>query len=177
MYLVTGLYTGDCYETPESVIRLMAVNMERLRWVNGSSNNSIAINIPSNSLSYYTKDTVYTFKAGNVSHLALGYPLTEFTISNGIVLLHQTNNTLSFPVEGRQLIKGDLISVHNAGKLASLLVGHPVNKHVNRLYKLPRPMPLHVTYYTCEMRNGVLITYHDTRYLDGQLEKALYHLK
>lgn len=32
MRLLTGTYQGDCYEVPESDIRKMAVNMERLRW-------------------------------------------------------------------------------------------------------------------------------------------------
>ncbi len=32
MRLLAGTYQGDCYEIPESDIRKMAVNMERLRW-------------------------------------------------------------------------------------------------------------------------------------------------
>jgi murein L,D-transpeptidase YcbB/YkuD len=32
MRLLAGTYQGDCYEVPESDIRKMAINMERLRW-------------------------------------------------------------------------------------------------------------------------------------------------
>ena len=32
MRLVKGQYVGDCYETPESEVRKIAINMERLRW-------------------------------------------------------------------------------------------------------------------------------------------------
>lgn len=32
MRLVKGQYVGDCYEVPESEVRKIAINMERLRW-------------------------------------------------------------------------------------------------------------------------------------------------
>lgn len=32
MRLVKGQYVGDCYEVPESEVRKVAINMERLRW-------------------------------------------------------------------------------------------------------------------------------------------------
>ncbi|MFA4870136.1 MAG: hypothetical protein WC623_18205 [Pedobacter sp.] len=32
MRLVKGQYVGDCYQTPESEVRIIAINMERLRW-------------------------------------------------------------------------------------------------------------------------------------------------
>lgn len=32
MRLIKGQYVGDCYETPESEARKIAINMERLRW-------------------------------------------------------------------------------------------------------------------------------------------------
>ncbi|RAJ22593.1 L,D-transpeptidase scaffold domain-containing protein [Pedobacter cryoconitis] len=32
MRLIKGQYVGDCYETPESETRKVAINMERLRW-------------------------------------------------------------------------------------------------------------------------------------------------
>lgn len=32
MRLIKGQYVGDCYEVPESAVRKVAINMERLRW-------------------------------------------------------------------------------------------------------------------------------------------------
>lgn len=32
MRLIKGQYVGDCYEIPESAVRKVAINMERLRW-------------------------------------------------------------------------------------------------------------------------------------------------
>jgi len=63
MRLWTGLYTGDCYEIPESDIRLLAINMERLRWANVDSGSYIMVNIPSYTLTLYEADSTYEFKA------------------------------------------------------------------------------------------------------------------
>jgi len=58
----TGQYTGDCYEVPESSIRKLAINMERLRWANVDSGAYIQINIPSYTLNLYEVDSTYNFK-------------------------------------------------------------------------------------------------------------------
>lgn len=58
----TGQYTGDCYEVPESSIRKLAINMERLRWANVDSGAYIQINIPSYTLNLYEADSTYSFK-------------------------------------------------------------------------------------------------------------------
>ncbi len=58
----TGQYTGDCYEVPESSIRKLAINMERLRWANVDSGAYIQINIPSYTLNLYEADSTYNFK-------------------------------------------------------------------------------------------------------------------
>jgi len=58
----TGQYTGDCYEVPESSIRKLAINMERLRWAGVDSGAYIQINIPSYTLSLYEADSTYNFK-------------------------------------------------------------------------------------------------------------------
>jgi len=70
MRLVTGQYVGDCYEMPDSTIRLMAINLERLRWVNSSTSSYLQINVPSYTLTFHQPDTVYTFK------VIVGKPLT-----------------------------------------------------------------------------------------------------
>lgn len=58
----TGQYTGDCYEVPESAIRKLAINMERLRWASIDSGAYIQINIPSYTLNLYEADSIYNFK-------------------------------------------------------------------------------------------------------------------
>jgi murein L,D-transpeptidase YcbB/YkuD len=62
MRLVTGQYVGDCYEMPDSTIRLMTINLERLRWANSSTSSYLQINVPSYTLTLHQPDTVYTFK-------------------------------------------------------------------------------------------------------------------
>jgi len=65
----TGLYTGDCYEIPESSIRKLAINMERLRWANIDTGAYIQVNIPSYTLSLVEPDSTYTF------NVVVGKPL------------------------------------------------------------------------------------------------------
>ncbi|MEP6610567.1 MAG: L,D-transpeptidase family protein [Mucilaginibacter sp.] len=62
MHLLAGLYTGDCYDTPEGDLRKMAVNMERLRWISNDDLYYIGINIPSYTLTVHKPDTAYLFK-------------------------------------------------------------------------------------------------------------------
>jgi L,D-transpeptidase YcbB len=62
MYLLVGLYSGDCYEVPDSTIRKMAINMERLRWIDSEDKTYIQINIPSFTLTFQKPDTAYQFK-------------------------------------------------------------------------------------------------------------------
>jgi len=62
MHLLAGLYACDSYDIPDSVIRKMAVNMERLRWVENTEQTYIDINIPSYTLQFHQPDTTYTFK-------------------------------------------------------------------------------------------------------------------
>ena len=178
MHLVTGLYTGDCYETPESAIRLMAVNLERMRWVNDNVSNFIAINIPSKILSYYINDTVYRFKIKSKVGMNMQININEFSVNNGAMLLHVAGNPLNMQIEGRQVLNTDnFVSVRDAGNLARLLLNRPVNMYNKKRYKLPKTMPGYTTYYTCEMQNGVLFTYKDINLQDAKIEKALYHPK
>jgi len=62
LHLLTGLYAGDCYEIPDSDIRKISVNMERLRWINSDDKTYIHINIPSYTLKFHQPDTTYPFK-------------------------------------------------------------------------------------------------------------------
>lgn len=62
MRLIAGQYICDSYEIPEGEIRTIALNMERLRWVNWPIGSLVHINIPSFILSYKQADTTYEFK-------------------------------------------------------------------------------------------------------------------
>lgn len=37
MRLIKGQYVGDCYEIPEAAVRIVAINMERLRWAESNT--------------------------------------------------------------------------------------------------------------------------------------------
>jgi murein L,D-transpeptidase YcbB/YkuD len=60
--LLVGQYQADCYEIPQEDIRIMAINMERLRWFASDDNTYIKINIPSYTLRLQFPDTAYQFK-------------------------------------------------------------------------------------------------------------------
>jgi len=62
MHLLTGLFTGDCYEIPDSVVRKMAVNLERLRWMNSNDKTCIEVNIPSYTLTFHRPGAETQFK-------------------------------------------------------------------------------------------------------------------
>ncbi|RZL51029.1 MAG: L,D-transpeptidase [Pedobacter sp.] len=62
MKLIAGQYTCDSYETPEGEARKIAMNMERLRWVNLEQSSYLHINVPSFKLVYKKTDSVYMFK-------------------------------------------------------------------------------------------------------------------
>ena len=60
--LLVGQYQADCYEIPQEDIRIMAINMERLRWINTEDKTYVHINIPSYTLTFQKPDTAYQFK-------------------------------------------------------------------------------------------------------------------
>ncbi|SFA38833.1 L,D-transpeptidase catalytic domain [Pedobacter suwonensis] len=62
LHLVKGQYIDDCYEFPEGDARKMAINMERLRWINTGDRYFIQINIPSYTLKLVNNDHVVIFK-------------------------------------------------------------------------------------------------------------------
>lgn len=62
MRLITGQYICDSYEVPEAEVQSIAINMERLRWVNWTNDSFVQINIPSFSLSYQQEANTYEFK-------------------------------------------------------------------------------------------------------------------
>jgi murein L,D-transpeptidase YcbB/YkuD len=60
--LMTGQYTGDSYETDIQTVKLIALNMERMRWEKPMSEPYISINIPAFNLRYYKKSAYQEFK-------------------------------------------------------------------------------------------------------------------
>lgn len=85
MQLVLGQYILDNYEYPPANVRKMAINMERLRWLNSTKGNHIQINIPSFQLKLTTDDTVKLFRVvvGNPENPTQTFEsmLTRFTAS------------------------------------------------------------------------------------------------
>jgi len=62
LHLVKGQYIDDCYEFPEGEARKMAVNMERMRWMDTGSIYYLQINIPSFMLTLHNGDSATIFK-------------------------------------------------------------------------------------------------------------------
>jgi murein L,D-transpeptidase YcbB/YkuD len=61
MHLLAGQYVGDCYDVPDSDIRKIGINLERLRWINSDDKTYVHINIPSFTLKFHQPDTIYQF--------------------------------------------------------------------------------------------------------------------
>lgn len=62
MHLLKGVYQGDCYQIPDSEVRKIAINMERLRWAAINTGTRVQVNIPSFTLKFHCPDSVYEFK-------------------------------------------------------------------------------------------------------------------
>lgn len=62
MQLRVGQQSGDCYEVPDSEIRKMAINLNRLRWADLDQNNYVQINIPTYTLALHEPGNTSYFK-------------------------------------------------------------------------------------------------------------------
>jgi len=269
MHLLEGVYQGDCYDIPDSMVRKMAINMERLRWAAVNDSADIHINIPSFTLSFHRPDTTYQFKVvvgkpawqSPVLNSAISYFTTapEWKIPKKIfaeeiypralrditylsrhhygvydasgnyigatlqalkmvkndpdryyvsqfpgcdnslglivfrfpniydIYLHDTPEQQFFKREERDFSHG-CIRVEHAEQFAGLLLKYDGSANlvpaVHRAiaakrrhdFKLKRPVPIKITYLTCEMKSGVLVTYKDIYDLDKRLEMALYNV-
>jgi len=116
---------------------------------------------------------------------ALG--LLVFRFNNAYdVYLHDTPEQALFKANKRAFSHG-CIRVEQAEKLAALLLlNDNATDKVVALHKaiaayklvnfnLAKPVPIKITYITCLMKDGVLITYDDIYNLDTRLEMALYN--
>jgi murein L,D-transpeptidase YcbB/YkuD len=265
--LLVGQYQADCYEIPQEDIRIMAINMERMRWFALDDKTYIKINIPSYSLWLQLPDTAYQFKVivGKPSsptptlqsqisyfttapewkvpksifvkeilpkslkdtaylennHFAIydnkgkyieprTAELTKIKLhprnyyarqssgcdnSLGLIVfrfqniydiyLHDTPEQLLFAKKERAFSHG-CIRVEHAEKLAALLLKNdgaanklPAMRQALEVYQtrnfILKPVPIKITYLTCEVKEGLLIKYKDLYNLDKSLEMALYN--
>ncbi len=234
MHLLEGVYQGDCYEIPQAEIRKIAINMERLRWMNIDGGSYIHINIPSFTLKFHRPDMVYEFKivagkpatptpvvTNSITYFTVGYKrrpgnmpglrinkeneyqgnntINNYTLRGtqpGAIFFWQANNkgiTLlglgkaKMPVNKAQAITDGTIKIENGRKLAALLLENDktaarikemqtaLNAGQMKNFMLQTPVPLRITYITCEMKDGVLVTYPDVYNKDKKLEMALYN--
>jgi len=235
MHLLEGVDQGDCYEIPEAEVRKMAINMERLRWMNIDGNNYIQINIPSFTLRLYRPDTTYEFKimagkpatpspvvSSSITYFTVGYkrkpvkdavaprlPLNKQSEYQGSNVMNNYNMQavlpgaiFFWPASGNgivlqgvtklqagkaQVATDGTIKIENGKKLAALLLENDnavtrvkeiqaaLNAEVLKNFMLQTPVPLRITYITCEMKDGILITYPDVYNKDKKLEMALYN--
>jgi murein L,D-transpeptidase YcbB/YkuD len=267
MRLLAGQYQADCYEVPQQDIIKMAINLERLRWLNSEDKTYIEINIPAYTLIYHRPDTNYQFKVivGKPANptpalqSSIGYFTTapdwkvpqsifvkeilpnalkdaaylennhfaiydhkehyitpdkttlELIVKNpekyyvrqssgcdnslGLIVfrfpnafdiyLHDTPQQNLFAKETRDFSHG-CIRVEHAEKLAALLLRndgsanripsmrHALQVYQTKTFRLKKAVPIKVTYLTCEVKEGLLITYPDIYNLDKALEISLY---
>lgn len=205
MRLLTGVYQLDCYDTPDSTVRTMAVNMERLRWIQHDSTIYVDINLAAFELTLHSKDSIYRF------NITIGDPATPTVVSKNIISrftvtsnqpnhsagfvfilanlsIYGTNERQSFKIPAQRFTSGN-IQLAQAGKLAELLsvTTGSVNRLSNiiknmktkqvRNFNLKKGTEIVITYLTCKVSEGTLITYNDVYNLDPLLELRLYGIK
>lgn len=207
MKLITGQYVGDCYEVPKGVVRKLAINMERLRWLNCDGDTYIHINVPAYTLMLHRSDSDYLFrvivgKPTTPTPLIQGHVDYFYTVPTGIdhsigkiifrindpsgTYLYDTPNQRSFQQSDKAVTDGN-IQVEQATKLAALLLETdgasaeiPSLQAAMTLYErhtfaLKKPIPIYITYLTCEIKSGLLETYTDLYGWDAALEAAFYN--
>jgi murein L,D-transpeptidase YcbB/YkuD len=115
---------------------------------------------------------------------ALGNLVFRFK-NNYDIYLHDTPEQQLFKKEARAF-SHSCIRVENAGHLAELilkfsgdenklnLLNRAYQLHLTKNISLKKPVPIKITYLTCEMKNGMLITYADVYNLDAPLEMAFF---
>lgn len=264
IYLV-GQLSGDCYEIPPDTIKLIALNLERWRWLNSVSDDYIIINLAAFTLNYNRPDGSTEFR------IITGEPLTptpvlqsqisffttmpewnvprriikkrilpaalkdpsylenndfkiytrsgrliEPTVQNlrqvrsdlsgyvirqypgcdhplgsimfnldrsGGIYIHEAADKGLFKHEIRALSKG-CIQVEDPERLANLFVSdnillnqkeihQAIKEGKHRKFILSNPVPVIISYFTCEAKNGVFKTFRDVYNRDRSLAEAL----
>jgi murein L,D-transpeptidase YcbB/YkuD len=227
--LLTATNKGDSDVMTKKKVRLIAINMERLRWADVNGANCIWVNIPSYTLHFYQPDTSFQFK------VIVGKPATPTpTLNSAIddkngkfvpvssaslykirhdpgsyfarqspgcdnalgavvfrfpnpfdIYLHDTPEQQFFKKEDRAFSHG-CIRVEQAEKLATLIlkydnaedkiqsVHEAMAAYRSKTYTLSKSIPIRVTYLTCLVVDGEMVTYKDVYQLDNRLENAFY---
>ncbi|MDB5150516.1 MAG: hypothetical protein JWQ57_4536 [Mucilaginibacter sp.] len=184
LYLQTGLFVGDCYEFPEAGIRLMAINMERLRWYSIRRKTQVELNIPSLTLTIHEPDSNYylRIKADQASLAAL----VKGAHHRSVVSVSVRGDKIVFilspsPNKNKQELPvkflgsndtwmprpGDIVITGHDKLIKKLFTGQ-TNKR-----KLIQ-QGLNITYLTCSLKDDELIRYNDLFKIDKRLESALY---
>jgi murein L,D-transpeptidase YcbB/YkuD len=124
--LITGQYVGDCYEVPEADVRKIALNMERLRWIDMDDKSYVQINIPSYTLHFLQPDTSYQFKVivGDPSHPtpALQSAISYFTtaarapVPSKALLKEKLVDAISSTSYPKNNEMGNLVTAHRQSK-------------------------------------------------------------
>ncbi len=101
--------------------------------------------------------------------------------------LHDSPDQKLFNMELRSLSHG-CIRVQKAEELAKLLLNYDessdqvplmeknINKYIKGDFILKKPVPIKITYITCQVRNGQLLRFKDIYHLDKLLENKLYNV-
>lgn len=101
------------------------------------------------------------------------------------IYLHDTPEQKLFAKETRDFSHG-CIRVEHAEKLATLMLRndgaaskissmrHAMQVYETKTFTLKKAVPIKITYLTCEVKEGLLITYPDIYNLDKGLEMSLY---
>jgi murein L,D-transpeptidase YcbB/YkuD len=204
MHLLEGRMTAECYSFPDSEIRKMAVNMERLRWIDKNEHTFIQINIPSLTLKFITPDSTYEFKvivgapssptpvrqdalsyfntqpdglAARLNFKSDGHPATGIRGITGQKAFSKRNRAVSagyIAVEQPEKLAALLLKYDGANNEITLLHQALVNGKTQR-FNLKKPVPLIITYQTLEINEGLISSYKDLYNRDNDLETALYN--
>ncbi|MFD0795605.1 L,D-transpeptidase family protein [Mucilaginibacter litoreus] len=101
------------------------------------------------------------------------------------VYLHDTPEPALFYRKARALSHG-CVRVQNPKRLAALMLTNDNNssqikdmenaieKGITKNFYLKKPVPVYITYLTCEMKDGVLVKYDDIYNLDKALDGLMY---
>jgi L,D-transpeptidase YcbB len=135
-----------------------------------------------------TADGIYYRDRHNIGDRdAIGTIYFWFVNKYGISLKGVRQKQL-FKKQGRALSNGN-IEVERGEQLAGLLLKqdgdqnkikalhNTINAFQVQNFILKKAVPVKITYLTCEMKDGILVTYKDIYNLDKQLEMALYNAK
>jgi murein L,D-transpeptidase YcbB/YkuD len=199
MRLMTGQYIGDSYVVPLGRIKKVAVNLERLRWLQHAVAGHITINVPSHSLWYTNADQLIRFDVG------IELPLQIVPMVETSLLALWTGTQISIPdkaIDGTKKLlflsfKNDFhtylpigdhsqVYVAQAQQLAEVVLKNDgsadeipalskaMKEGIPRRFKLKTAVPVSIIYITCELKDGIFVQYPDPYNLDEGLESALY---